>query len=398
MYSKYLTEIPKMSDCSHRGSRVIVRVDLNSPMKDGRIIDDFRIRAHATTVKKLSEAGARVVVIAHQGRPGEPDFSSLEEHAERLSKYAGIPVKFVPDVYGDLAKRAISELGDGEILLLDNVRKVPEEMVEAEPEVHADAPHVKALSQLADYFIFDGFGAAHRSHASIVGFPIRLRSCIGLVMEEELRNLNEVLENGMGRFVVVVGGGKVKDTLKAVKALLESGHVGMVLAGGLPGYALALADMGARDSTIQKVAEALDLASEIIARFRSKIMYAEDHVFSDGTIGPTDPHKRPMDIGPKTVEKFREVIREASHVIFSGPLGVIEQEEYAKGTIELLRAAVGRFVVVSGGHTIAVAEASGLINSVKVSTGGRSLLNALASDDIPALKALMKSVHLYWRK
>ena len=171
--------------------RVLVRVDMNVPMdKAGeKILDDYRIEAHSKTIKYLVDSGLPVVVITHQGRPGEPDFTSLEKHVEVLTKYLGIDVRFVDDVMGPKAREEISRLRPGEVLMLDNVRFVSEELIEGEPQRLANTYLVRKLAPLFDYFVLDAFATAHRSQPSIVGFPYVLPSCMGLVMEREITAL-----------------------------------------------------------------------------------------------------------------------------------------------------------------------------------------------------------------
>jgi len=189
--AKYLT----LDDVDVKDKVVLVRVDFNSPVdpETKKVLDDTRIRAHGeTTIKELAQKGAKVVVIAHQGRKGDPDFIPLKQHAEILGKVLGKPVKFVDDVFGEKAQKAIKELKSGEILVLDNVRNFAGETKEGTPEEHAKTELVKALAPLADIFVNDAFAAAHRAHVSMVGFTAVLPSVAGRIMERELKSLSRV--------------------------------------------------------------------------------------------------------------------------------------------------------------------------------------------------------------
>jgi len=189
-----LAKILTIDDLDLEDRVVLLRVDFNSPLdpetKD--ILDDSRIRSHSATISELSKKGAKTVILAHQGRPGDPDYSSLENHAKLLSSIIGKSVRYVDDIFGDEAKNAIKALKKGEILVLKNVRDFPEETKSKSPEEHANSELVKNLVPLADFFVNDAFAAAHRSHASMVGFMTRLPTAAGRVMEKELKSLERV--------------------------------------------------------------------------------------------------------------------------------------------------------------------------------------------------------------
>lgn len=233
------------------GKTVIVRVDINSPIdpETGRIQDNERIQAHSETLRELSDKGAKVVVLAHQGRKGDPDFLPLAQHAELLSKHVGKPVKYVPDLLGDEAEKAVKSLKDGEILLLENVRTLDEESLEASPEEHAKSAFISKLSKLADLFILDAFSAAHRSHASIVGFAAVLPVVAGRVMEKELEALGELLEK-RDKIILFMGGNKPKDCISVIDAILKKGKpkIKLLLTAGILGQLFLMAegrDLGA---------------------------------------------------------------------------------------------------------------------------------------------------------
>lgn len=383
--------------------RVLVRVDMNVPMdKAGeKILDDYRIEAHSKTIKYLVDSGLPVVVITHQGRPGEPDFTSLEKHVEVLTKYLGIDVRFVDDVMGPKAREEISRLRPGEVLMLDNVRFVSEELIEGEPQRLANTYLVRKLAPLFDYFVLDAFATAHRSQPSIVGFPYVLPSCMGLVMEREITALTKVLSSRGTSTVLIAGGAKVPETVKAIKALLNRGLIDKVLVGGLVGQ-LFLALRYNNDKLLSNVGVRQDVineALEIMRAFRERIILPVDVVQLSGDV--VDPIKAESnaDIGPATVDLFSKHIALADIAIMTGPLGLVEIDRYAVGTREVMRSMVenAEFTIIGGGHTIMSAKRFGLINRIShVSTGGRAFIQFLADPNLPGIKALEISKSRFW--
>ena len=233
--SKLLT----LDDVALEGKTVLVRVDFNSPVdpETKKILDYTRIKRHGeTTIKELAEKGAKVVVLAHQGRKGDPDFIPLKQHAEILGKVLGKPVKYVDDVFGEKAKNAIKSLKNGEILVLENVRTFDGETKKGTPEEHAETEFVKNLAPLADLFVNDAFAAAHRAHVSIVGFTAVLPSAAGRIMERELKSLSRVLENPEKPCVFVLGGAKADDSLEISRYVLSNNIADYVLTGGVVGH------------------------------------------------------------------------------------------------------------------------------------------------------------------
>ncbi|MFB6490295.1 MAG: phosphoglycerate kinase [Thermoproteus sp. AZ2] len=402
MLEHVLSTIPTLDKCSIRGKIVLIRIDINSPIYNGKILDDYRIRAHVRTLRELADSGARVVVLAHQGRPGQDDFTSLSIHRDLLEKYSSRAVDFIEDVIGPAAVEKIKGLGEGEILLLENVRLLAEELIEAPPERHAQSWLVAKLSPLANYYVFDGFAVAHRSQPSVVGFPMRLPSCIGRVMESELRALAEIWRN-RERALLIVGGAKVPESIRAMAEALERGAVSRVLVGGLVGLVFAASKYGggpAVRSFLEKnglVAE-VERARRLLEIYGDSIVLPLDFRNSRGEVfKAAELADLPVDIGDGTVELYKNTIKDYDMVVVTGPMGKIEDQETARGTIEILKAASERRAVIGGGHTILAAERAGLIERLfHVSTGGRAFLMAF-SEDLPALKALLKSVERFWR-
>jgi len=413
MYEKYLSMLKGVEYCAKPNAYVLVRIDINSPIdaSTGRIIDDYRFKAHAKTIRYLVENKARVVVISHQGRPGRSDFTSLEVHRKVLEKHVGYPVEFIDDVMGPAARRAIRELKPGEVLLLDNVRFVSEEVIERKMEVQANTYIVRRLAPLFDYFIFDAFATAHRSQPTIVGFPLVLPSCIGLVMREELESLIKLRELGGEDSVLVVGGAKVPETIRAVKEVLKHGIAGKVLVGGVVGVVFVVAKYGHITPALRRMLEEYGLisyvnyAERILREYPDRIIVPIDvAVDIKGSRIDVDVYSINdviMDIGARTIGMFLKAIRASKSIILSGPLGYIEDNRFIQGTKSILEEAVslGKYTIISGGHTIAIARKLNLIDKVShISTGGRAFLEALISPDLPALKALEVSTKKFWVK
>jgi phosphoglycerate kinase len=227
--------IATLSDVDVENKRVLLRVDINSPVnpQTGELLDVSRIMEHSVTIKELIERKAAVTIISHQGRPLDHDFVSLSGHARVLSKVLGVNVNFVDDVIGPEARRAIEKLEPGEVLMLDNTRLLAEDTIEAPPEVHSKSFLVSKLAPLFSYFVNDAFATCHRSQASIVGFSLRLPSVAGRVLERELSALNKILELGDRPKIFVLGGAKLDDTVKVIKHVVESRMADEVLTTGL---------------------------------------------------------------------------------------------------------------------------------------------------------------------
>ena len=395
-----------LDDVEVRGKTVLVRVDFNSPVdpETKRLLDDTRIKAHAeTTIKELSEKGAKVVVLAHQGRPGGPDFIPLKQHAERLSVFLGKPVKYVDDLYGEEAKRAIRELKEGEVLVLENTRTYPEERKSKPPEEHAKSEFVRELASLTDLFVNDAFSAAHRSHASVVGFTAVLPSVAGRIMERELKALKRVLESPEKPSVFILGGAKADDSLKISRYVLENGIADYVLTGGITGHLFLVAkgiDLGKPNMELLEKQEVLGLVpgiKDLMSRYPDEVKVPVDvAVEEDGKrkeipVGDLPTDHPILDIGSETISMYRGIIRTAKSIVVSGPPGVYEREEFRKGTRGILEAVAASeaFSLVGGGHTVAAVQELGLTDKMSyISTAGGALIEFLMGSRLPAVAAL----------
>jgi phosphoglycerate kinase len=399
---KFLT----LDDIKVKDKVVLVRVDFNSPVdpETKKILDDARIRAHGeTTIKELASKGAKVVVLAHQGRKGDADFIPTKQHAESLGKILGKPVKYVDDVFGEKAKNEIKKLKSGEILVLDNVRTFATETKEGTPEDHAKTDLVKSLAPLADFFVNDAFAAAHRAHVSIIGFTAVLPSVAGRIMERELKSLGKVLEKPEKPCIFILGGAKADDSLEISKYVLDNKIADYVLTGGVVGQVFLAAkgiDLGKPTMEFLKQQKLLDLLpgiKELEKRYPEKIQVPKDvAVEANGKRKEIPTEKLPtdcsvFDIGAKTVEDYGRTIRNAKTIVVSGPMGVYENSEFSFGTKRILEEIANSkaYSLAGGGHTIGALQEFKLSNKISyVSTAGGALIEFLMGKKLPGVTAL----------
>jgi len=403
--TRYLT----LDDVNVKDKVVLVRVDFNSPVdpESKKVLDDSRIRAHGeTTIKELAKKDAKVVVLAHQGRKGDPDFIPLKQHAEILSKVLSKPVKYVDDVFGDKAKEAIKNLKSGEILVLENVRTFVGETKEGTPEEHAKTELVKNLAPLADLFVNDAFAAAHRAQVSLIGFTAVLPSAAGRIMERELKSLSKVLENPEKPCIFIIGGAKADDSLEISKYVLDNGIADHILTGGVVGQVFLAAkgvNLGKSNMEFLEKKELMPFVSGIKAllqKYPEKIKTPVDVAVEDGgrrrevTVEKLPTEYSIMDIGAKTVDEYAKLIARARTIVVSGPMGVYENKEFSFGTKKVLEAIASSkaFSLAGGGHTIAALQEFGLFNKISyVSTAGGALIEFLMGKKLPGVVALEKA-------
>jgi phosphoglycerate kinase len=404
-----MPKILTIDDFDFKGKTALVRVDFNSPIdpESKKVLDDTRIKAHGeTTIKELAQKGAKVVILAHQGRPGDPDFTPLKQHAQLLGKVLGKPVKYIDDVFGEKAQKTIKELKNGEILVLENVRTFPDEQKKGTPEDHAKTEFVKKLAPLADVFVSDAFAAAHRAHVSIVGFTAVLPSVAGRIMERELKALGRVLRAPEKPCIYILGGAKADDSLKISQYVLKNKIADHVLTGGVTGHLFMAAkgiDLGKSNMEFLEKKELMglvpgikDLMNTYPGKVEVPVDLAVDVEGKRKEISATDlPTNYPIyDIGENTVKKYGDLVRGAKSIVISGPMGVFENKEFAKGTKKLFEAIASSkaFSLVGGGHTIAAVEALGLANKMGyVSTAGGALVEFLMGEQLPGVVALEKA-------
>jgi len=386
-------------DLNLRDRRVFIRVDFNVPLKNGVIGDDTRIRESLPTIEYALAAGARVVVLAsHLGRPkGKPNPEmSLRPVATRAGELLKRSVVFAEDCVGPAAESTVANAPAGAIVLLENLRFHPE-------EEKNDATFAKGLAALADVYVNDAFGAAHRAHASveaIVGLVPEAGA--GLLMEKELRYLGDALANPARPFVAVLGGAKVSDKIEVIENLIP--RVDRLLIGGAMAYTFFKATGKPVGKSLVED-DKLDSARDIIARARERglqLLLPSDHVVAakleagvpTETIGVDDPaigERMGLDIGPKTVDTFREALSDAHTVVWNGPMGVFEIDAFAQGTIAVARAVadVRGTTIIGGGDSIAAIKKAGVADRVThISTGGGASLEFLGGRTLPGVAVL----------
>lgn len=399
-----------LDDFDVKNKTVLVRVDFNSEIDPNtkKVTSDVRIRAHAeSTLRELAEKGAKTVVIAHQGRKGDADYTTLKPHSEILQKILKCPVKYVDDVFGEKAKAAIKSLQPGEILVLENVRSWDGETKSDTPEQQSKTPLVQNLAPLADLFVDDAFSAAHRAHVSMVGFTAVLPSAAGRIMERELKSLSKALEKPDKPCIYVMGGAKADDSLEISKYVLSNNIADHVLVGGVTSQLfLAAKGVNLGKPTMDFLAKK-DLTQYIpgikalIERYNDKIKTPVDvalNVYGDRSEVPLDrlpTEYSILDIGNKTVGVYSEVIEGAKSIVVSGPMGVYEQPQFSYGTRSILQAIADSkaFSLAGGGNTIAAIQEYGLAKKISyISTAGGALIEFLMGKKLPGVVALEKSV------
>ena len=376
--------------------KVLLRVDFNVPLKDGVITDDNRIKEGVPSIKYLVSHGASVIVMSHLGRPeGEVNLKySLKPTVAKLGEYLGFDVKFAPDCIGDEAVEMASELKPGEVLMLENLRFYAQ-------EEENDEEFCKKLARLADVYVNDAFGTAHRKHASTYGVAKMLPNAVGFLIEKELEMIEDTINQPKRPLVGILGGAKVSDKIKIVESLLNK--VDTLIVGGAMAYTfLASQNCELGNSLIEKemVAEGERLI-KLAKEKNVELLLPVDHVVADAfenakTIKQTEDVNVPsgfmgMDIGPKTVEIYQNAIKNASSVVWNGPMGVFENENFANGTksVALAMAESDAVTIVGGGDSAAAVIKFGYADDMThVSTGGGASLKLFEGKVLPAVDVI----------
>lgn len=383
---------------------VLVRIDINSPVdpSSGIILDDTRLKLHAQTVKELSNKGAKVVLLAHQSRPGKKDFTTLSQHAEALSDILNLRVKYIDSLFSNAAKEAIKSLKPHEILLLENARFFSEESLSRTPEEQSKTLLVRHLSPFIDYFVNDAFAAAHRSQASLVGFTVNTPSAAGRVMEKELTVIQNALDNVEHPCVFLLGGMKPEDSIDVMENVLSNGTADSILTTGIVGnIVLWAADVDIGQVNKDFIAsrgykDMVEKAKDLIERFGDKVKYPIDVACEiNGERVDIDfreiPNKSIFDIGVKTINYYAKEIRDAKYIFANGPAGVFEDPNFAMGTEDLINAMANSngFTLIGGGHIAAATAGLGLENQMShLSSGGGACISMLAGKELAAVEAL----------
>lgn len=397
-----------LDDFDLKGKKVLVRIDINCPIhpETKEITNDERIKQHAkTTISQLKQKGAKVILMSHQGGPGDSDFVSLEKHAEVLRKYLGNGVRFVDDVFGSKAQEEISKLKDGDVLLLENVRFFSEEVLERPPDAQAKVLLVKKLVPHLDYYVNDAFAAIHRSQPSLVGFGEVLPTAAGRVIERELSALDRVFSKSEKPVMFVLGGVKVKESLKVIRSLMGNGTADMILTGGLLGNLFLAAkgyDIGKISWEVLK-GKGIDLllpeAKDLIQKYGDKIETPVDVAVNDNGRKELGVSELPTsfmisDVGRETVGRYCKVLEGAKTIVMNSPLGRFEVKDFAYATEMLLKKAVevDAYSIVGGGHSAKIVSDLGLGEKFDhVSVGGRATLYYLSGEKTPVVSMLKKA-------
>ena len=392
-----------IDDFNFDDKTVLVRIDLNSPIKNGRIADDTRIKASIETIKNLSNA--KIVLLAHQSRPGKKDFTTLEEHAKVMSNILGRNVKYINDLFGEKAVNAIRNMKKGEIVMLGNVRFYPDELLKKPVEELAETGFVKKLSSVADYYINDAFSVSHRGQTSVAAFPEFLIGIAGRTMEKEIKMLSKAL-NPEHPSIAVLGGAKIDDSIEVMKNMLENNIIDKVLTTGVVANMFLIAnniDIGTISSdfvknSLKEYDRILNLSKELLQKYKDKIEFPDDVALKDDEkrkeiLVSSLPSESPiLDIGKETINRYIEIIKNAKTVILNGPAGVFENESFELGTKEIFTTVSSEnlFSVTGGGDTVRAMNKYNL-KAKHMSTGGGACINFLSGRVMPGIEALKKS-------
>jgi phosphoglycerate kinase len=383
-----------LQDVSVENKRVLVRCDFNVPLDDNRrITDDLRIQAALPTIRYLLEHNAAVILCSHLGRPkGQAvDALRLDPVADRLTELLGIPVKKVNTVVGKDAREAAQAMRPGEVLLLENTR------FEAGDEKN-DAELSRQLAGMADLFVNDAFGAAHRAHASTAGVAEFLPSVSGFLMGREIEVLGAALNAPVRPLVVILGGAKISDKIGVIENLLTKAD-SILVGGGMANTFFASQGYEMGDSLVEK--DSIETASDLMSRAGDTLILPVDAVIADAfsadarsrVVRPegVEPGWRILDIGPDTVQLFSDIIADAGTIIWNGPMGVFELKPFATGTFEIAKAlaASSAMTIVGGGDSASAVEQSGVAERIgHISTGGGASLEFLEGLELPGVAAL----------
>ena len=382
-----------VTDLDVQGKKVLVRVDFNVPLKDGKVKDDTRITAALPTINYLLDHGAAVILVSHLGRPkDQPDPAfSLKPVADHLATLIAAPVKFAEDCRGPIAQQAAAALKPGEVLVLENTRFYPEES-KNDPAMSRD------LASLADLYVNDAFGTAHRAHSSTAGVAEFLPGAAGFLMEKEIRYLGNAIDNPVRPFVAILGGAKVSDKIGVIENLLKKADK-ILIGGGMANTFLKSQGYEMADSLVE--ADALETAKALLEKSAGKLVLPVDMVIANAfdaeaekktiPVGNVPAGWRVLDIGPETVRLFGREIANAGTIVWNGPMGVFEFPRFAEGTFAVAKEVADSkaISVIGGGDSVAAINQSGLSDKIThISTGGGASLEMLEGLELPGLAVL----------
>ncbi len=393
-----MADVKSVEQADVAGKRTLVRVDFNVPIKDGVVTDDTRIRAALPTIQYLVDAGARVILMSHRGRPSGEGFEeayTLAPAAERLSELLGAPVAFASDTVGEDAQAKAAALEDGQVLLLENLRF-------DKREKKNDPEFCRALAALGEVYVNDAFGTAHRAHASTAGVAELLPAYAGYLMLNEVGTLTGMLEDPKRPFLAILGGSKVSDKIKVIDALIEKCDV-LVIGGGMC-FTFLLAQ-GKQVGTSLKEEDWVERAAETLARAEAagcRILLPTDVVVADAfaedartqtvSVDAIPADMMGLDIGPETATAYGEAIAQAKTVFWNGPMGVFEMKAFEAGTkavAEAVAANAEADTIIGGGDSVAAVNKFGLADQMTfISTGGGASMELVQGEALPGVEAL----------
>ena len=382
-----------VKDIDLKGKRVLMRVDFNVPMQDGKVTDDKRIKASLPTIQYVLDQGASLILMSHLGRPKggpSPEFS-LKAAAEALSNLLGRPVKMAPDTVGPEVEKMAKELQPGEVLMLENTR------FHAGEEKN-DLDLAKQMASLGEVYVNDAFGSAHRAHSSTEGVARFLPAVSGFLMEQELEYLGRATSSPAHPYIAILGGAKISDKIAVVENLLAKCDK-LIIGGGMANTFLAAKGCDMQDSLVESAS--LDVAKNIMAKAGDKLLLPVDAIVADKfeaeanskvvDVDDVPAGWRVMDIGPKSIEECKNVIKDAKLVVWNGPMGVFEMPKFAEGTFAIAKAlaASGATTVIGGGDSASAVKKAGVAKQMThVSTGGGASLEFLEGKELPGVAAL----------
>lgn len=375
------------------GKRVIMRVDFNVPMDKGIVTDDKRIKAALPTIKYVLEQGASLLLMSHLGRPkggADPEFS-LKAAAEVLAGHLGKPVMMAPDCVGPEVEKIAAALKPGEVVMLENTRFYP-------GEEKNDLELAKKMAALADVYVNDAFGSAHRAHSSTEGIARFLPAVSGFLMEQELEYLGRAVSNPEHPYIAILGGAKISDKILVVETLLSKCDK-LIIGGGMANTFLAAKGLNMQDSLVESTS--LETAKAILSRVSNKLVLPVDAVVADKFDAEANSQVvdveaipagwRMLDVGPKTLELYKQTLAGAKLIVWNGPVGVFEFPKFAEGTFALakLLAESGATTVIGGGDSASAVKKAGVAKQMThVSTGGGASLEFLEGKELPGVAAL----------
>lgn len=397
-YAYKIKEFKTLDDFKFKGKKVLIRIDVNSPVVNNKIVLNDRFKEHAKTVRELISEGAKVAILAHQGRPGESDFRELKEHAVLLSKEIGKEVRYVDDLFGKGMEEAVRAMKNGDVIMLKNVRDYKEENKDVKGEEHAKNEFVTKLSKAFDIYVNDAFSMCYRSHASVVGFAKVMPSCAGRVLEREYKSLERIKEGIKKPVIYILGGVKIEEVEDLMRAGLQNKKVDVILTGGLLGPLCLIADgkdLGEESEFLKEKGIIASSNLSTMVKESKEIKMPIDFVMESGeevSIENFPVSQKVMDIGSKTIKLYLNEIKGAGTILVKGPMGVYEEERFRKGTNDVFEAVANSkaFKVLGGGDS---RTALNLIKISKekfdyVSLSGGALVEFMAGRDLPGLDVL----------